>query len=74
MGLEKILTRGLVSGVNRGLPISPMSLTIPMIQTDAAINPWNSGGPLLNRCGEVVGINASVLIGAENIVLLFLQQ
>jgi S1-C subfamily serine protease len=66
LGFEQTLTRGVVSGVNRILPISPMSLTVPMIQTDASINPGNSGGPLLNRCGEVVGINTSVLLGAEN--------
>jgi S1-C subfamily serine protease len=66
LGFEHTLTRGIVSGVNRILPISPMSLTVPMIQTDASINPGNSGGPLVNRCGEVVGINTSVLLGAEN--------
>lgn len=67
LGLEQTLTRGLVSGINRILPVSPMSLTLPLIQTDASINPGNSGGPLLNRCGEVIGINTSVLVGAENI-------
>jgi len=67
LGLEQTLTRGVVSGVNRILPITPMSLTVPMIQTDAAINPGNSGGPLLNRCGEVIGINTSALSPAENI-------
>jgi len=66
LGFEQTLTRGIVSGVNRILPISPMSITVPMIQTDASINPGNSGGPLVNRCGEVVGINTSVLLGAEN--------
>jgi serine protease Do len=66
MGFERTLTRGIVSGVDRVLPISPMSMTIPMIQTDAAINPGNSGGPLLNMCGGVVGINTSVLLDAEN--------
>ena len=67
LGLGQTLTCGVVSGLNRILPISPMSLTLPMIQTDAAINPGNSGGPLLNRCGEVIGINTSVIAGAENI-------
>jgi S1-C subfamily serine protease len=66
LGFEQTLTRGIVSGVNRILPVSPMSLTVPMIQTDASINPGNSGGPLVNRCGDVVGINTSVLLGAEN--------
>lgn len=67
LGLEQTLTRGVISGINRILPVSPMSLTLPLIQTDAAINPGNSGGPLLNRCGEIIGINTSVLVGAENI-------
>lgn len=67
LGLEQTLTRGVVSGINRILPVSPMSLTLPLIQTDAAINPGNSGGPLLNLCGEVVGINTVILAGTENI-------
>ena len=67
LGLEQTLTRGLVSGINRILPVSPMSLTLPLIQTDAAINPGNSGGPLLNRCGEVIGINTATLAGVQNI-------
>ena len=67
LGLEQTITRGIISGINRILPSSPMSMTIPMIQTDAAINPGNSGGPLLNRCGEVIGINTSTITGVENI-------
>jgi S1-C subfamily serine protease len=67
LGLEQTLTQGVVSGVNRILPESPMSLMLPLIQTDAPINSGNSGGPLLNRCGEVIGINTSVLAEAQNI-------
>ena len=67
LGLEQTLTRGVVSGMNRILPIAPMSLMLPLIQTDAAINPGNSGGPLLDRCGNVVGINTAGFMGAENI-------
>jgi S1-C subfamily serine protease len=66
-GLDQTLTRGVVSGINRVLPVSPMSRMLPLIQTDAAINPGNSGGPLLDRCGKVVGINSSILAEAENI-------
>jgi serine protease Do len=65
-GLEQTLTRGIVSGLNRILPGSPL-LTLPLIQTDASINPGNSGGPLINRCGEVIGINTSILAEAQNI-------
>ena len=67
LGLGQTLTRGVVSGLNRILPVSPMSMTVPMIQTDAAINPGNSGGPLIDRCGKVIGINTSIIAGAEKI-------
>jgi len=50
-------TKGILSGAERALPLSPMSWLTPFIQTDAALNPGNSGGPLVNRCGEVVGIS-----------------
>ncbi|MCG6983104.1 MAG: trypsin-like peptidase domain-containing protein [Deltaproteobacteria bacterium] len=66
-GLEKTLTRGIISGVNRTLSASPMSSEIPLIQTDAAVNPGNSGGPLVNSCGEVIGINTAILGEGENI-------
>ena len=55
LGLEQTLTRGVISGINRILPVSPMSLMLPLIQTDAAINPGSSGGPLLNRCERLLG-------------------
>ncbi len=67
LGFEKTLAHGIVSGTNRILPVSPMSLMLPLIQTDAAINPGNSGGPLINRCGEVVGITTSLLVNVEKI-------
>jgi serine protease Do len=67
LGFEKTLAHGIVSGINRILPVSPMSLMLPLIQTDAAVNPGNSGGPLINRCGEVVGITTSLLANMENI-------
>ena len=65
-GFERTLVHGVVSGINRILPVSPMSLRLPLIQTDAAINPGSSGGPLLNRCGHVVGITSSMLRDAQN--------
>jgi S1-C subfamily serine protease len=66
-GLNQTLTRGVVSAINRIVPINPFLPPRSLIQTDCPINPGNSGGPLLNRCGEVVGINTSVILGAENI-------
>jgi S1-C subfamily serine protease len=67
LGLDQTVTRGIVSGINRILPETPLSLTEPLIQTDTAINPGNSGGPLLNRCGEVVGINTAIVPEAQSI-------
>ncbi|MBI4638864.1 MAG: trypsin-like peptidase domain-containing protein [Candidatus Rokubacteria bacterium] len=67
LGLSQSLTRGVVSAINRILPETPLSLYEPLIQTDAPINPGNSGGPLLNACGEVIGINTSIIPDAQNI-------
>ena len=67
LGLDQTVTRGIVSGLNRLLQDTPFSLQEPLIQTDAPINPGNSGGPLLNRCGEVIGINAEIIPSAQNI-------
>ncbi|MHA1564057.1 MAG: S1C family serine protease, partial [Alphaproteobacteria bacterium] len=57
LGMGLALTRGIVSGLDRVVRRSPMSWLAPLIQTDAAINAGSSGGPLVNLCGEVVGIN-----------------
>ena len=67
LGLEQTLTRGIVSAVNRTLPGSSWSLTEPLIQTDAAINPGSSGGPLVDRCGAVIGITTANLPDAQSI-------
>ena len=66
-GLEQTLTKGIISGVNRSLSASPMSPELPLIQTDAAFNPGNSGGPLVNGCGEVIGINTAMFGQGESI-------
>ena len=58
LGIGKTATRGIVSAIERVVPLSTFSWMTPFIQTDAAINPGNSGGPLINRCGEVIGINS----------------
>jgi len=67
MGLDQTITTGIVSALNRILPERPRLLAWPMIQTDAAVNPGNSGGPMLNRCGEVIGIASEILGNAQNI-------
>ena len=58
LGIENTVTRGIVSGIRR-------VGTVTLLQTDAAVNPGNSGGPLLNRQGEVVGITTLKLSRAE---------
>lgn len=56
-GLEHTATQGIVSAVGRSLPDGNY---VPFIQTDVAVNPGNSGGPLFNTQGEVVGINSQI--------------
>lgn len=56
-GLEHTATQGIVSALERSLPNDTYT---PFIQTDVAVNPGNSGGPLFNGDGEVVGINAQI--------------
>jgi serine protease Do len=56
-GFENSVTAGIVSGKSRALPDSSY---VPFIQTDVAVNPGNSGGPLFNAKGEVVGINSQI--------------
>ena len=56
-GFERSITAGIVSAVNRTLPEESF---VPFIQTDVAVNPGNSGGPLFNLQGEVVGVNSAI--------------
>jgi len=56
-GLDYSATQGIVSALSRSLPNETY---VPFIQTDAAVNPGNSGGPLFNTRGEVVGINSQI--------------
>ncbi|KGO97600.1 Do family serine endopeptidase, partial [Novilysobacter defluvii] len=58
-GLDQSVTAGIVSAVGRANPYSGQQY-VPFIQTDVAINRGNSGGPLLNTSGEVVGINSQI--------------
>ncbi|WP_090507579.1 S1C family serine protease [Natronorubrum sediminis] len=56
LGLDASISQGIVSGVNRSLP-SPTGFSIPAaIQTDAPVNPGNSGGPLVDLSGDAVGV------------------
>ena len=56
-GLDNTVTSGIVSAKSRALP---GDAAVPFIQTDAAVNPGNSGGPLFNMNGEVIGINSQI--------------
>jgi serine protease Do len=59
-GFENSVTAGIVSGIARDLPGGAAGNYVPFIQTDVAVNPGNSGGPLFNLSGEVVGINSQI--------------
>jgi serine protease Do len=56
-GLDNTVTSGIISAKSRSLPGGSI---VPFIQTDAAVNPGNSGGPLFNLKGEVIGINSQI--------------
>lgn len=62
-GFEHTVSVGVVSALNRSLPVDNAVTMRGMIQTDASINPGNSGGPLVNQAGEVVGINSAIFVG-----------
>ncbi|HRX69935.1 MAG: DegQ family serine endoprotease [Candidatus Competibacteraceae bacterium] len=56
-GFERSATQGIISALGRSLPRDSY---VPFIQTDAAVNPGNSGGPLFNLDGEVIGVNSQI--------------
>ncbi len=62
-GFEQTVTAGIISALNRRLPRENY---VPFIQTDAAVNPGNSGGPLMNLKGEVIGINSQIFSRTGN--------
>lgn len=65
-GLDRTVTSGIVSALQRQIQ-APNGFSIShVIQTDAAINPGNSGGPLINASGEVIGINAQIATGGTS--------
>jgi S1-C subfamily serine protease len=65
-GLSDTITTGMVSGTGRSIPISVGGFSIPnTIQTNAPVNPGDSGGPLLNTRGETIGMNTAILSGTH---------
>src|ERR1700693_2190903 len=67
LGFDASVTAGVISALGRSLQSRTGRMIEDVVQTDAALNPGNAGGPLVSSAGEIIGINTAVIMGAQGI-------